>query len=156
MVNLDYGGKYHVADINYSSYTIRVVDPGLKKRAWETVSPILSITCIDQYHIFPTILSVVFITCPWLITGDKIHKYIPIIPCNTNRSSPFSQPYAYAIVGDLEFGDIPDSCILMGISSLIKGSCGGKTFINVRFARRATHGHTSNATTSAVEWYSSA
>ncbi|WKA07195.1 hypothetical protein VitviT2T_025051 [Vitis vinifera] len=117
MVNLDYGGKYHVADINYSSYTIRVVDPGLKEKGMgNCFSYPLYYFRIDQYpYDVPTDSHpVVFITCPWLITGDKIHKYIPIIPCNTNRSSPFSQPYAYAIVGDLEFRDIPDSCILDG------------------------------------------
>ena len=118
MVNLDYGGKYHVADINYSSHTIRVVDPGLKKKGMGNCFsyPLYYLSDgLDGYY-FPTNSSfVVFITCPWPITGDKIHsKYIPIIPCNTNRSSPFSQPYAYAIVGDLKFRDIPDSCILDG------------------------------------------
>ncbi|XP_034711080.1 PR5-like receptor kinase [Vitis riparia] len=118
MVNLNYGRKYHVADINYSSYTIRVVDPGLKKKGMGNCFsyPLYYLSDDSVGYDFPTnSSSVVFITCPWLITGDKIHnKYIPIIPCNTNRSSPFSQPYAYAIVGDLEFGDIPDSCILDG------------------------------------------
>eukprot|EP00261_Vitis_vinifera_P017306 XP_010646930.2 PREDICTED: uncharacterized protein LOC104877290 [Vitis vinifera] len=118
MVNLDYGGKYHVADINYSSHTIRVVDPGLKKKGMGNCFsyPLYYYSKYQYPYEVPTnSSSVVFIKCPWLITGDKIHnKSIPIIPCNTNRRSPFSQPYAYAIVGDLEFRDIPDSCILDG------------------------------------------
>ncbi|XP_034711081.1 rust resistance kinase Lr10-like [Vitis riparia] len=118
MVNLNFSGKYHVSDINYSSHTIRVVDPGLKKKGMGNCFsyPLYYLSEYPDGYDFPTnSISVVFITCPWLITGDKIYnKYIPIIPCNTNRSSPFSQPYAYAIVGDLEFGDIPDSCILDG------------------------------------------
>ncbi|XP_034711128.1 LEAF RUST 10 DISEASE-RESISTANCE LOCUS RECEPTOR-LIKE PROTEIN KINASE-like 2.4 isoform X2 [Vitis riparia] len=114
MVNLDYGGKYHVADINYSSHTIRVVDPGLKKKSMgNCFSYPLYYFGYPQYsYEVPTDSHpVVFIKCPIPISGHKIHKYIPIIPCNTNRNM---QPYAYAIVGDLEFGDIPDSCILDG------------------------------------------
>ncbi|KAL6321617.1 hypothetical protein AAG906_025449 [Vitis piasezkii] len=115
MVNLDYGGKYHVADINYNSHTIRVVDPGLKKKGMGNCFsyPLYYLSSYQYSYAVPTDSHpVVFIKCPWPISGHKIHKLIPIIPCNTNRSSPFSQPYAYAIVGDLEFGDIPDSCIL--------------------------------------------
>ncbi|RVW74467.1 hypothetical protein CK203_054545 [Vitis vinifera] len=118
MVNLNFSGKYHVADINYSSHTIRVVDPGLKKKGMGNCFsyPLYYFRIYQHSYEVPTnSSSVLFITCPWLITGDKIHnKYIPIIPCNTNRSSPFSQAYAYAIVGDLRFRDIPDSCILDG------------------------------------------
>ncbi|XP_059599316.1 PR5-like receptor kinase isoform X2 [Vitis vinifera] len=118
MVNLNFSGKYHVADINYSSHTIRVVDPGLKKKGMGNCFsyPLYYLSDYPVGYYFPRHSHpVVFITCPWPITGDKIHnKSIPIIPCNTNRSSPFSKPYAYAIVGDLEFGDIPDSCILDG------------------------------------------
>ncbi|KAJ9679348.1 hypothetical protein PVL29_021316 [Vitis rotundifolia] len=117
VVSLDNGGKYHVADINYTSHTIRVVDPGLKKKGMgNCFSYPLYYFSTDRYQYdVPTNSSaVVFIECPWPITGDKITKYIPISPCNTDGSSPFSQPYAYAIVGDLGLGDIPDSCILDG------------------------------------------
>ena len=118
MVNLDYGGKYHVADINYSSHTIRVVDPGLKKKGMGNCFS-YPLYYFLKYQYYPYEVPkdshpVVFIKCPRPISGHKIHKYIPINPCNTNRSSPFSQAYAYAIVGDLEFRDIPDSCILDG------------------------------------------
>ncbi|RVW74447.1 hypothetical protein CK203_054550 [Vitis vinifera] len=80
MVNLNFSGKYHVADINYSSHTIRF---SLHAHGRSLVTRFI-ISIFLSFH------------------ATRI------------GSSPFSQPYAYAIVGDLELGDIPDSCILDG------------------------------------------
>ncbi|KAJ9679358.1 hypothetical protein PVL29_021325 [Vitis rotundifolia] len=113
MVNLNYSGKYHVAGINYNNHTIRVVDPGLNRKGMGNCFsyPLHYFSEYRNPYEVPTDSHpVVFIKCPGPITGYEIHKYIPINPCNTNRSS----PYAYAIVGDLEFRDIPDSCTLDG------------------------------------------
>ncbi|RVW22880.1 hypothetical protein CK203_105593 [Vitis vinifera] len=105
MINL-YGGKYYVADINYQNYSIRVVDPGLKKGNCLISSPLHSIGayyrmngfrsyCLLHGKLFhgsgsgPIFYTILSMNCEQSISD---HNYIPIIPCNTTGYSSSSSP----------------------------------------------------------------
>ncbi|KAJ9679776.1 hypothetical protein PVL29_021631 [Vitis rotundifolia] len=111
MVNLVHG-KYYVADINYDNYTIRVVDPGVKKgNCFST--PLYS---SSYYSFVPYWVKVtnttVLMNCEQPISDGN---YIHITPCNgSNVTSSSSQAYVYALVGgeSQEVGDIKYSCTI--------------------------------------------
>ena len=64
MINL-YGGKYYVADINYQNYSIRVVDPGLKKGNCLISSPLHSIGAYYRMNGFRSYLPSAWKTFSW-------------------------------------------------------------------------------------------
>ena len=128
MINL-YGGKFYVADINYQNYSIRVVDPGLKKGNCLISSPLHSIGAYYRMNGFrshlpyawktfyqgsgsgPIFYTILSMNCEQSISD---HNYIPIIPCNTTGYSSSSSPtYSYAIVGEyVSVVDMPYSCTI--------------------------------------------
>ncbi|XP_034679973.1 rust resistance kinase Lr10-like isoform X2 [Vitis riparia] len=113
MVNLD-PGKFYVADINYDHYTIRIVDPGLKKgNCFSTPLYSLSYYRFESYDILGVTNTTVLMNCEQPISDDN---YILITPCNrSNVTSSSSQAYVYALVGDLymEVGEIQYSCTIL-------------------------------------------
>ncbi|KAJ9678762.1 hypothetical protein PVL29_020838 [Vitis rotundifolia] len=119
-------GKYHVAEINYDNYTIRVVVAGLEKSNCFSL-PLYSLTMdhLDRYkypdepckkteqnRVFWQSGNLVFLmNCPRPIFD---YNYIPVVPCNrTNATFSSSQPYAYALVGgSKQVRDLPYSCTI--------------------------------------------
>ena len=104
--------KYHVAEINYHNYTMRVVVPGLEKSNCFPL-PLYSLTIDHLYRYeYPDELdTVVLMNCARPIFD---HNYIPIVPCSrTNATFSSSQPYAYALAGDCkQVRDLSYSCTI--------------------------------------------
>ena len=113
MVNLD-PGKFYVADINYDHYTIRIVDPGLKKgNCFSTPLYSLSYYRFESYDILGVTNTTVLMNCEQPISDDN---YIPITPCNSsNVTSSSSQAHVYALVGGkyMLVNDIKYSCTIL-------------------------------------------
>ncbi|XP_034710951.1 rust resistance kinase Lr10-like [Vitis riparia] len=116
MVNFWEGEKYYVADINYDHYTIRVVDPGVKKgNCFST--PLYSSSFYsfesNYYRVLGVTNTTVLMNCEQPISDSN---YIPITPCNrSDVTSPSSQAYVYALVsgGDsLLVNDTKYSCTI--------------------------------------------
>ncbi|KAJ9679764.1 hypothetical protein PVL29_021621 [Vitis rotundifolia] len=120
MLNLEHGGKYYVADINYHRYTIRIVDPGVEKGNYFS-TPRRSLT-VDQFDSFDgsayylnpyeATNTTVLMNCEQPISDGN---YIPITPCDrSNVTSSSSQAYVYALVRGkyMEVGDIKYSCTI--------------------------------------------
>ncbi|XP_034710501.1 rust resistance kinase Lr10-like [Vitis riparia] len=107
-------GKYHVAEINYSNYIIRIVVVGLEKSNCFSL-PLYSLTVDDIYvyrYEYPDELdTVVLMNCARPIFDQY---YIPIVPCNrTDATFSSSQPYAYALAGRyMHVRDLPYSCTI--------------------------------------------
>ncbi|XP_034710499.1 rust resistance kinase Lr10-like [Vitis riparia] len=105
-------GKYHVAEINYHNYTIRVVVAGLEKSNCFSL-PLYSLTIghLDRYKYPDELDTVVLMNCARPIFD---HNYIPVVPCNrTNATFSSSQPYVYALVGgSKQVRDLPYSCTI--------------------------------------------
>ncbi|KAL6321165.1 hypothetical protein AAG906_012937 [Vitis piasezkii] len=110
------GEKYYVADINYDHYTIRLVDPGVKKgNCLSTPLYSMSYYSFDSnyYWELGVTNTTVLMNCEQPISDGN---YIPITPCNrSNVTSSSSQAYVYALVGDLymEVGEIKYSCTIL-------------------------------------------
>ncbi|KAL6321773.1 hypothetical protein AAG906_035291 [Vitis piasezkii] len=104
--------KYHVAEINYHNYTMRVVVARLEKSNCFSL-PLYSLTIDRLYRYeYPDELdTVVLMNCARPIFD---HNYIPIVPCNrTNATFSSSQPYAYALAGDCkQVRDLSYSCTI--------------------------------------------
>ena len=112
MVYLEKQGKYYVADINYDHYTIRVVDPGVKKGNCFSF-PLYSFLYYPSKQAINTM--VVLMKCERPISDGS---YIPITPCNVTSSSSSLQPYVYALVGgvdSLQVNDLKYSCTISRI-----------------------------------------
>lgn len=115
-----YRGKYYVEEINYQNYSIRVVDPGLKKGNCLS-TPLYHLTpenfSYDHPYAWPYdwgFRTTVLMSCSRPISDDK---FIPITSCNSTNgtTSSSSQPYHYALSGDgesLQVGDLPGSCTI--------------------------------------------
>ncbi|XP_034710486.1 LEAF RUST 10 DISEASE-RESISTANCE LOCUS RECEPTOR-LIKE PROTEIN KINASE-like 2.1 [Vitis riparia] len=107
-------GKYHVAEINYDNYTIRVVVVGLEKSNCFSL-PLYSLTIDDLYVYEYKYLhepdTVLLMNCARPIFDQY---YIPIVPCNrTDATFSSSQPYAYALAGGYkQVKDLPYSCTI--------------------------------------------
>ncbi|KAJ9678760.1 hypothetical protein PVL29_020836 [Vitis rotundifolia] len=105
-------GKYHVAEINYDNYTIRVVVVGLEKSNCFSL-PLYSLTAdhLDGYKYPDELDTVVLMNCARPIFDQY---YIPIVPCNrTDATFSSSQPYAYVIAGRYkQVRDLPYSCTI--------------------------------------------
>ena len=105
-------GKYHVAEINYDNYTIRVVVVGLEKTNCFSL-PLYSLTVnhVDGYKYPDELDTVVLMNCARPIFDQY---YIPIVPCNrTDATFSSSQPYFYALVGgSKQVRDLPYSCTI--------------------------------------------
>ena len=105
-------GKYHVAEINYHNYTIRVVVVGLEKTNCFSL-PLYSLTVnhVDGYKYPDELDTVVLMNCARPIFDQY---YIPIVPCNrTDATFSSSQPYFYALVGgSKQVRDLPYSCTI--------------------------------------------
>ncbi|WKA06459.1 hypothetical protein VitviT2T_024356 [Vitis vinifera] len=105
-------GKYHVAEINYDNYTIRVVVVGLEKSNCFSL-PLYSLTAdhLDGYKYPDELDTVVLMNCARPIFDQY---YIPIVPCNrTDATFSSSQPYAYALAGRyMDVRDLAYSCTI--------------------------------------------
>ncbi|XP_059599334.1 rust resistance kinase Lr10-like [Vitis vinifera] len=105
-------GKYHVAEINYDNYTIRVVVVGLEKSNCFSL-PLYSLTAdhLDGYKYPDELDTVVLMNCARPIFDQY---YIPIVPCNrTDATFSSSQPYAYALAGRyMHVRDLAYSCTI--------------------------------------------
>ena len=105
-----YGGKFYVTEINYKSYRIRIVDPGLDKGDCFS-SPLHYLTrsnfSYEDPYCWPydwKLSSTVLMNCTDSISD---HNYTRITPCNTSNTS-----YVYALAGVSEVGDIKYSCTI--------------------------------------------
>lgn len=92
--------KYYVTQINYHSYTVRIVIPGVRKGHCFSY-PLYSLRNREiSYPYSPPKEwnSVVFMNCTSPISAPN---YIQITPCNSNNGTSFSsETYAYALVRD--------------------------------------------------------
>ena len=114
IINLNHK-KYYVAQINYHNYTIRVVNPGIKKgNCFST--PLYSLTSQQLGYGDPyywrhkwEINTTVLLNCTIPVND---HNLIPIIHCNTSGNSSSSHTYSYAQVGNPKLRDVPYSCAI--------------------------------------------
>ena len=96
-------GKYHVAEINYDNYTIRVVVVGLEKSNCFSL-PLYSLTAdhLDGYKYPDELDTIVLMNCARPIFD---RNYIPVVPCNRTN--------AYELVGgSKQVRDLPYSCTI--------------------------------------------
>lgn len=114
IINLNHK-KYYVAQINYHNYTIRVVNPGIRKgNCFST--PLYSLTSQQLGYGDPyywrhkwEINTTVLLNCTIPVND---HNLIPIIHCNTSGNSSSSLTYSYALVGNPKLRDVPYSCAI--------------------------------------------
>lgn len=121
-----YAGRYYVQEINYSNYTIRIVDAGVMKDNHSFIPRYFldrnNFSSGDPYHplfrispfnslILPG--NVVFVKCEKPVNSSE---YLDISTCfkdgvdSSNSSSSPSKRYRYVLFLEPAVGDIEDSC----------------------------------------------
>ena len=108
-----YSGKYHVEEINYDNFTMRVVDVGLQKDNCSSL-PLQSLmhgnfSHGDPYKLSASNSAVNFLECAAPV---KPAPYMDTALCSKNSSSnlSLSQTHSYVVVGDIRASDVEDSC----------------------------------------------
>ncbi|XP_047322963.1 LEAF RUST 10 DISEASE-RESISTANCE LOCUS RECEPTOR-LIKE PROTEIN KINASE-like 2.2 [Impatiens glandulifera] len=121
-----YSGKYLVRSINYLDRSIRLSDVGVDSTVCSSL-PFNSLnrqnfTWDDPYSYYPSNFSsptttVVFLSCEFPV---KSPSYIDVFASCNNRSSSSSSSkpirYLYALLGNIVFRDIADSCKVETVS----------------------------------------
>ncbi|RVW90576.1 Rust resistance kinase Lr10 [Vitis vinifera] len=108
-----YSGKYHVEEVNYDNFTMRVVDVGLQKDNCSSL-PLQSLmhgnfSHGDPYKLSASNSAVNFLECAAPV---KPAPYMDTALCSKNSSSnlSLSQTHSYVVVGDIRASDVEDSC----------------------------------------------
>ncbi|KAL3725511.1 hypothetical protein ACJRO7_030528 [Eucalyptus globulus] len=122
-----HASRYYVKSIHYSSYfnkdifhgNITVVDDGLQKNNCSSLPRYSlarsNLSLDDRSNIFeaPSSVSVAFMKCSQPITSTSYIDTKPCIEGYAASTPPYFSPtkvYSYAVLGDLQVGDIKDSC----------------------------------------------
>ncbi|XP_034203516.1 rust resistance kinase Lr10-like [Prunus dulcis] len=120
-----YAGKYYVQAINYSNYTIRVVDANLQKDNCSSI-PHYSLSMYNFSDGDPYLVSqlrgtgrdffhdnfelskpIIFLTCETLVNSTL---YVDTAPCIGSMSSSKSNRHSYVSVGRIKASDFKDFC----------------------------------------------
>ncbi|KAI8565017.1 hypothetical protein RHMOL_Rhmol03G0228000 [Rhododendron molle] len=107
-------GKYYVQSINYTDYSIRLVDVGIQTNDICSSFPLSSLTLQDDFsgqapYLLPREGWVVFLSCE-----NPVHSpiYINRTGCTNTGDDSGNGYYSYVVAGDVSVWDVPDSCLL--------------------------------------------
>ncbi|KAF7133088.1 hypothetical protein RHSIM_Rhsim09G0156400 [Rhododendron simsii] len=111
-------GKYYVQSINYTDYSIRLVEVGIQTDDICSPFHLFSSTFLyftyggegRRLYTYAAESGVVFLRCE-----NPVHSPIYINTtgyCNTTRGDPGNGYYSYAVAGDVSVLDVADSCLL--------------------------------------------
>ncbi|XP_035543188.1 LEAF RUST 10 DISEASE-RESISTANCE LOCUS RECEPTOR-LIKE PROTEIN KINASE-like 2.8 [Juglans regia] len=93
-----YGGKYYVQEINYSDYTIRVVDSGIQRANFSSIPPyfLTSYNFSDgdpyYYLLWGSYRTMAFLSCEKQVINSK-YSYLNI-PTNCSKNEVYSSKYS--------------------------------------------------------------
>ncbi|CAN6566837.1 unnamed protein product [Malus baccata var. baccata] len=126
VLDLHYSGKYYVQAINYTTQTIRLLDPGLEKNNCSSMPrnfPLGTYSVREPYgwegpdSILST--SIFYLRCRNPVNSSL---YIDTAPCLNNSATSLIQPesYSYVKVGPsrMEVGDLNEGCSAEWMASM--------------------------------------
>ncbi|XP_016649713.1 PREDICTED: uncharacterized protein LOC107881129 [Prunus mume] len=125
-----YSGKYYIKEINYSDWTIRVVDAGVQKKDNYFSNPRYSLTSFNlsdgdpfAHYLWYTItergvhslaireVPIIFISCANPMHSPRLVDTAPCINNSANSSlSSTLKMFSYVMIGNISSFDLGESC----------------------------------------------